>query len=95
MGFVEDLKEPDAEKSHGEFPNYIRTIGEHLNTDGIEKQFGKADVYDGTQVIMNSSRIPGSRSKGKDNPRDGKGARRKGKQGEENLSDGWGSDRVR
>ena len=62
--------------------NYLMTIEDHLDTDGIEKQFGQSDVFDGTQVIMNSGRIPGSRSKGEDNPRHGKGARWEGRQRE-------------
>ena len=56
------------------FANYIRTVDEHLNSEPIEKQIGQADVYDGTQVILNNYRIPGSRAKGKDNAREGKGA---------------------
>ena len=39
-------------------------------------------------MILNNYRIPGSRSKGKDNDREGKGARRKGQQREENLANG-------
>ena len=61
---------------------------EHLDADGLEIQFGRSDVYDSTQVIMNSYRVPGSRSKGKDNTREGKGARRKGQRREANLADG-------
>ena len=57
-------------------------IDEHLKSDSIERQFGQADVYDGTQVILNHSRIPGSRGKGKDNAREGKGARWAGRQRE-------------
>ena len=37
---------------------------------------------------MASYRIPGSRAKGKDNPRGGSGTRWKGQQGEPNLPDG-------
>ena len=46
----------------------------------------KADVYDNTTAILNRNRITGSRGKGKDNARDGKGARWKG-QREENLTE--------
>ena len=52
------------------------------------KQFGKSDVSDITQVILNSYRIPCSRSQGKDNPRGGKCARRGGRQREENIPNG-------
>ena len=56
------------------FANYISTIDEHFYSKSIKKQYGQADVYDGTQVILNNYRIPGSRAKGKDNAREGKGA---------------------
>ena len=52
------------------------------------KQFGQADVYDSTKVIMNIYRIPGSSSRGKDNRREGKVSRWEGRQRESNLPDG-------
>ena len=39
-------------------------------------------------MILNSYRIPGSRAKGKDNHREGKGTRWEGQRREENLADG-------
>ena len=39
-------------------------------------------------MILNIYRIPGSRAKGKGNPREGKGARRGGQQREEILAKG-------
>ena len=59
-----------------------------MNSKCVEKQFGQSDVYDSTQMILNSYRAPGSRAKGTDNPREGKGARLKGQQREENLANG-------
>ena len=59
-----------------------------MDAGSIEKQFGIADVYDSTQVILNHNRIPGARGKCKDNAREGKIARRKGKQRAENLANG-------
>ena len=70
------------------FPNFIRAVGGHLDSERIEKQFGHADIYYITQVIMNSYRIPDSSSKGKDSPREGKGARWEGQRREANLADG-------
>ena len=39
------------------------------------------------KCFLNGYRIPGSRARGKDNPREGKGTRRKGHQREENIAD--------
>ena len=62
----------DSGQFRESFGRFLRTIGGLLNTDPIEKQFGKADVYDNSQIIStDNSRIPGSRAKGKGNPRDG------------------------
>ena len=62
------------------FAGSVRTADELPNSDPTKKQFGNADVYDNTQIILNSTRNPGSRAKGKCNPRDcgkrGKGTRR-------------------
>ena len=88
LEFSGDLEESDGEVPHGNLVKYIRTIDEHLNSESIDGKFGQSDVYDSTQVIMNSHRIPGSRSKGKDNTRDGKGALREGRQRAANLADG-------
>ena len=88
LDFAGDLEESDGEAPQEKFANYLRTIGEHLDYGSIEKQFGQSDVYDGTQVILNNYRTPGSRAKGKDNDREGKGARRKGQQRDANLANG-------
>ena len=58
-----------------------------MDSERIAKQFGQSDVYASTKIIMNIYRIHGSRSKGKDNPREGKGARWGGKQREANCPD--------
>ena len=57
------------------FPEYLRRIDERLNSESVGKHVGQSDVYDSPHVIPDRSRIPGSRGKGKDNPREGKGAR--------------------
>ena len=75
LEFAAELKDPDAGKFQEKFPNYIRPIEERLDSECIGEQFGQSGVYDGTQVIMNIYRIPGSGSKDKDNPREGLGAR--------------------
>ena len=69
------------------FHKYLRGIDEHLNSQSIGKQCAQAGGYDSTKVILNQSRIPASRGKGKDNDREGKGALRMG-QWDANLTDG-------
>ena len=48
-------------------------------------------MFTGTHVVLNKSRIPGSRGKGKDNAREGKGARWKGLE-EKQISQMEGAD---
>ena len=97
LDFMKKMKESDDGQFQDSFGKFLRTIGEYLNTDSIEKQFGKADVYDNAPIILtNSSRIPGSRAKGKDNTREEKGNRRKWNRREANVTNWedqtWGTD---
>ena len=82
-----DQGESDSAAPRDKFSKYIRRIEERLNSGPIEKKFVEADVYDSTAVILNRNRIPGSRGKGKDNARGGKGARWKGRR-EEDVAGG-------
>ena len=88
LEFAGALGESGGEVVQEKFAKYLMAVGEHLNSESIGKQFTQSDVYDGTQVILNQSRIPGSRGKGKDNDREGKGARREGRRRESNLANG-------
>ena len=80
-----EMNDSDAEQFHESFAKFIRAIDELPNSDSAEKQFGQADVYDNAQIISNTTRIPGSRAKGKVNPRDG-GKRGKGTRREANVT---------
>ena len=63
LDFAGGPKESDGEVAQEKFAIYTRTIDGHLNSESVEKQFGQSNVYDGTQVISNNYRIPGSRAK--------------------------------
>ena len=65
-------------------------ICELSDSEPIGKQFAQSDIYDGARVILNQSRIPCSVGKGKDNAREGKGARFQGQRREGNLENGGG-----
>ena len=69
---------PNSAVFQGELPKYLRRVGEHLNSEPIEKQFGQSDVYDSSASILSRNRAPGSRARCKDNARYSKGKRRKG-----------------
>ena len=43
-----DLEETDWGVLRDKFPKYLRRIEERLNSESVEKQFGRADVYDST-----------------------------------------------
>ena len=80
------MKESEGEQFRESLAKFLGAIGELSNTDSIEKQVGKAEVYDNAQIISaDSSRNPGSRAKEKGNPRDG-GRRGKGARREANVT---------
>ena len=57
-----------------------------MNSECVKIQVGQSGVYDSMRSILNSNRIPGSRAKGKDNPREGKGSLWEGQQRDANLA---------
>ena len=81
-----DLEDPDSEGLQGKFRKYLGRVDGRLCSESIEKQFAPSDVYYSTASIVNHNRSPGSRAKGKDNARAGKGARWGGK-GEANRAE--------
>ena len=73
MEFATQLELGEAEAFQDMFGEFLRTVGEFLNTDARGKQFGRSDVYDNTKMnLANTARaLPGSRGKG--NARDARG----------------------
>ena len=74
LEFAGDLEASDGDVAQDKFAKYIMAVDEHLDSESIGVQFRKAEVYDGTQAVLNQCRIPGARGKGKDNDREGKRA---------------------
>ena len=70
-----DLMAPNSEVSQVGFPQYLRRLGERLNSEPIGKQVGPSDVYDSCDVMLNRNLDPCSMTKGKDNDREGSGTR--------------------
>ena len=92
LEFAMSMKESEGGHFHGSLSKFRRTIYEILNSDPIDKKFGKADVYDSAHIhLRNSSRAPSPRTKGKVTSRDAKGHRGKGTRSEENVTNGGGS----
>ena len=78
-----------------EIPKYLKRVDGHLNSESIDRQFGKSDVCDNYIEILNRNRVPGSRAIGKDNARGGKGTRWKGQRvynWDEGIANPGGSD---
>ena len=65
-----------------------------LNPDPMERRFGSADVYGGSEISINRGRIPGSRVRGdKNNDTGGKGTGWECQRAEnfEELRERWGN----
>ena len=59
LDFAGGMKESEDGEFQESFWEFVRTIGVLSNTDPIEIQLGKSDVYDNAQITLaNSSRIP-------------------------------------
>ena len=61
VDFMGDLEEAVSDTLHGKFPNLLRGSAGLLNYDAIDRQFGNADVYDGSAISPTTDKIPGSR----------------------------------
>ena len=87
LEFMGDLKNPNGDIPHVEFSDFPKRADGVLNSDSLDSQFGQADVYYSSAVILNRHRGPGSRVRNKNNDKAGKGTRRKG-QREANRAEG-------
>ena len=67
--------EPDSEVFQKKIPKYLRRVAGRLNSESVGKQVGQSDVRVSNAAILNHNRAPCTRTKGKDNARDSKGAR--------------------
>ena len=70
-----DLQGPNSVVFQGKFHEYLARVDEHINSEPLDSKFGQSDVYDNYEAILNRNRVPGSRARGKDNARYGKGTR--------------------
>ena len=63
LEFAGELKEPDDGELQEKFPNYVRTIGEHWDSECVGGKFGQSGVYDSTQVFFERLSDPRLESK--------------------------------